>query len=87
MSKLLTQEEIDALLSQEQGEEKAAAVVQADVQEKELRLYDFVVRSVFPRIRSRSCAPSMKFLRGSSRRFFPPRWHDGGREEPRHRSW
>jgi len=41
MSKLLTQEEIDALLSQEQGEEKAAAVVQADVQEKELRLYDF----------------------------------------------
>ena len=42
MSKLLTQEEIDALLSQEQGEEKAAgAGPAAAASNKELRLYDF----------------------------------------------
>lgn len=38
MSKLLTQEEIDALLSQEQGEEKGLEVPEV---EKEIRLYDF----------------------------------------------
>ena len=38
MSKLLTQEEIDALLSQEHGEEKQPKDV---LQQKELRLYDF----------------------------------------------